>query len=122
VKSQDRIEDMAENGLFLEDGDLTDPQMFAQEFLQRKSAKGIEAHILASSLRNTYSNTGIDIKAFQRRAELSPHNSQEHTRFMEQRQKLQKEGTSITQPLDKLKIELLGFNKKTTKYFDEKRY
>lgn len=122
VKSQDRIEDMAEDGLFLEDGDLTDPQMFAQEFLHGKSAKGIEAHILANSLRNTSSNTEIDIKAFQRRAELSPHNSQEHTRFMKQRQQLQKEETSITQPLDKLKMELLGFNKKTTEYFDEKRY
>ena len=84
VKSQDRIEDMAEDGLFLEEGNLTDPQRFAQEFLQGKSAKGIEAHILANSLRNISSNTGIDIKAFQGRAELSPHNSQEHTRFMEE--------------------------------------
>jgi hypothetical protein len=41
---------------------------------------------------------------------------------MEQRQKLQKEETSITQPLDKLKMELLGFNRKATEYFDEKRY
>lgn len=122
VKSQDRLEDMAEDGLFLEDGNLTDPQSFAQEFLQGKSAKGIEAHILANSLRNISSNTGIDIKAFQRRAELSTHNSQEHIRFMEERQKIQKEETSITQPLDKLKMELQGFNKKTTEYFDEKRY
>lgn len=122
VKSQDRIEDMAEDGLFLEDGNLTDPQRFAQEFLQGKSARGIEAHILANSLRNVSSKTGIDIKAFQRRAELSTHNSQEHTRFMEQRQKVQKEETSITQPLDELKMELQGFNRKTTEYFDEKRY
>ena len=122
VKSQDRIEDMAEDGLFLEEGNLTDPQRFAQEFLQGKSAKGIEAHILANSLRNISSNTGIDIKAFQRRAELSPHNSQEHTCFMEQRQKIQKEETCITQPLDELRMELQGFNKKSTEYFDEKRY
>ena len=122
VKSHDRLEDMAEDGLFLEDGNLIDPQRFAQEFLQGKSAKGIEAHILANSLRNISSNTGIDIKAFQHRAELSSHNSQEHTRFMEQRQKIQKEETSITQPLDKLKMELRGFNKKATEYFDKKRY
>jgi hypothetical protein len=122
VKSQDKIEDMAEDGLFLEDGNLTDPQKFAQEFLQGKSAKGIEAHLLADSLRNISSNTGIDIKAFQRRAELSTHDSQDHTYFMEQRQKIQKEETSITQPLDKLKMELHGFNKKATEYFEEKRY
>jgi hypothetical protein len=113
---------MAEDGVFLEDGNLTDPQRFAQEFLQGKSARGIEAHILANSLRNVSSNTGIDIKAFQRRAELSTHSSQEHIRFMEQREKIQKEETSITQPLDELKVELRGFNRKTTEYFDEKRY
>ena len=122
VKSHDRLEDMAEDGLFLEDGNLIDPQRFAQEFLQGRSAKGIEAHILANSLRNISSNTGTDIKAFQRRAELSSHNSQEHTHFMEQRQKIQKEETSITQPLDKLKMELQRFNKKATEYFDKKRY
>ena len=122
VKSQDRIDDMAEDGLFLEDGNLTDPQKFAQEFLRGKSAKGIEAHILAESLRNISSNTGIDIKAFQRRAELSTYDSQEHTRLMEQRQKIQKEETSITQPLDELKMELKGFNKKASEYYEEKRY
>lgn len=122
VKSQDRIEDMAEDGLFLEDGNLTDQQTFAQEFLRGKSAKGIEAHILAESLRNISSNTGTDIKAFQRRAKLSTHDSQEHTHLMEQRQKIQKEETSITQPLDELKKQLKGFNKKTSEYFEEKRY
>jgi hypothetical protein len=41
---------------------------------------------------------------------------------MEQRQKIQKEETSITQPLDELKKQLKGFNKKTSEYFEEKRY
>jgi hypothetical protein len=41
---------------------------------------------------------------------------------MEHRQKKQKEDTTITQPLDELKVELRGFNKKTSQYFEEKRY
>lgn len=122
VKSQGRIQDMDEDGLILECENFIDADKFAQEFLRGKSAKGIEAHILAESLRNVSLNTGIDIKAFQRRAELSSHNSEEHTRFMEQRQKTQKEETSITQPLDELRVELKGFNKKTSQYFEEKRY
>jgi hypothetical protein len=113
---------MFEEGPVLEVENFTDEHKFAQEFLQGKSAKGIEAHILAESLRNVSPNTGIDIKAFQRRAELSTHDSQEHTRFMQQRQKIQKEETSITQPLDELKAQLKGFNEKTSQYFEEKRY
>jgi hypothetical protein len=122
VKSYERIQDMAEDGLILEDENLTDRHQFAQEFLRGKSAKGIEAHILAESLKNVSSNTGIDIKAFQRRAELSSHDSQQHVHFMECRKKMQNEDTSITQPLNELKVELKGFNKKTSEYFEEKRY
>lgn len=122
VKSYEKIQDMAEDGYITEDENLTDAHKFAQEFLRGKSAKGIEAHILADSLRNVSSNTGIDIKAFQRRSELSSHDSHEHVRFMEQRQRKQNEETSITQPLDELKVELKGFNKKSSQYFEEKRY
>ncbi|KAJ4432247.1 hypothetical protein ANN_20863 [Periplaneta americana] len=119
-KSYDKLVDMAEDGLVFDDQNLTDAHKFAQEYLRGKSAKGIEAHILAESLRNVSSNTHIDIKSFQRRAELSTHDSQEHTRFMERREKLSKEESAITQPLDDLKVELKGFNKKSSEYFEEK--
>ncbi|PSN57945.1 Paramyosin [Blattella germanica] len=120
VKSFDRLDTMEEDSVVFDDLNLTDAHKFAQEYLRGKSAKGIEAHLLADSLKNVSSSTGIDIKAFQRRTELASHDSSEHIRFMEQRERKIKEETAITQPLDELKVELKGFNKKTSQYFEEK--
>ena len=119
VKSYEKLHDMAEDIPTLEDLNITDAQKFAQEYLRGKSAKGIEAHLLAESLKNVSSHTGIDVKAFQRRTEMAIHDTEQHSRFMEERQKVQE--SQITQPLDELKVELQGFNKKTSKYFEEKR-
>ncbi|KAJ8877810.1 hypothetical protein PR048_022268 [Dryococelus australis] len=104
------------------DADVARALLSAKSHLVTRSAKDIEAHLLAEGLKNLSSNTEMDIRAFQRRAEMYAHDSDQHFRFMEQRQLQRREEELLEQPLDQLKLELEGFTKKNSQYFLDKRY
>ncbi|GLG92508.1 Paramyosin, short form [Gryllus bimaculatus] len=116
--TQKSMEDLQSEGT--EERFESSAKKFAQEFLTGKSAKAIEAHLLADSLRNESSSTGLDIKSFQRRSAVSTHDSREHERFMEIRRQVKIDEEELAKPLNELKVELQGFNKKTANYYQEK--
>ncbi|XP_067003971.1 paramyosin, short form [Anabrus simplex] len=101
---------------------MTDPHNLTRDILIGKSAKAIEAQLLSQGLQNLSSNTSVDIKSFQRKAVVSSHDTREHERLMEERRNVQLEEEQRTKPIDELKLELQGFDKKTSNYFLDKRY
>nr|CAD7193729.1 unnamed protein product [Timema douglasi] len=120
TKGEVRVENMSDEVFDDNVEQLASALRSAKAYAIGKSAKAIESHLLAESLRNLSSNTEVDIRSFQRRAEVSSHDSREHEWFMEQRKMKEEELDQLTQPLDQLKVELLGFEKKNSTYFLEK--
>nr|CAD7570056.1 unnamed protein product [Timema californicum] len=120
TKGEARVEKMSDEVFDDNVEQLASALRSAKAYAIGRSAKAIESHLLAESLRNLSSNTEVDIRSFQRRAEVSSHDSREHEWFMEQRKMKEEELDQLTQPLDQLKVELLGFEKKNSTYFLEK--
>nr|CAD7438488.1 unnamed protein product [Timema bartmani] len=74
----------------------------AKAYAIGKSAKAIESHLLAESLRNLSSNTEVDIRSFQRRAEVKQTSieiEQLNSRVVEAETRLKTEVTRIKKKL-----------------------
>lgn len=91
-----------------------------QDISTCRSAKAIEAHLIAESLKNLSANTPIDNQAFKRRPKLASHDHRKHDKLMESHRKLENE--TISQSVNYLKYDIQEFQKDASNYKHYQRY
>lgn len=92
----------------------------SKKYRRVKSAKEIETQLLSEAMKNISSESGMDIKQYQREQSMKGYDTTVHCKLMTERMSNQLED-SFMKPLDDLSKELIGFDRKTTHYYYDQR-